>query len=68
MITSREIVPRVVREEGLSAIIVEPNPRMILGITHKAVVLDRGAVAHEASSAELLRSPDVLERLLAVSD
>jgi branched-chain amino acid transport system ATP-binding protein len=60
-------IARVVRDEGLSAIIVEQNPRLVLGITHKAVVLDRGAVAHQASSEELLRSPEVLERLLAVA-
>ena len=60
-------IARVVRDEGLSAIIVEQNPRLILGITQQAVVLDRGAVAHRASSEELLKSPEVLERLLAVA-
>src|SRR3954462_9510377 len=47
-------IARLVRDEGLSAIIVEQNPRMILPITERAVVLDRGAVVHEGSSAELL--------------
>jgi branched-chain amino acid transport system ATP-binding protein len=60
-------IARVVRDEGLSAIIVEQNPRLILGITQQAVVLDRGAVAHRAASEELLKSPEVLERLLAVA-
>ena len=35
-------IARVVRDEGMSAIIVEQNPRMILPITQRAVVLDRG--------------------------
>jgi branched-chain amino acid transport system ATP-binding protein len=60
-------IARVVREEGLSAILVEQNPRLILGMTQRAVVLDRGSVVHRADSADLLRDPDVLERLLSVS-
>jgi branched-chain amino acid transport system ATP-binding protein len=60
-------IARVVRDEGLSAVIVEQNPRMILPITDRAVVLDRGSVVHRAASAELLAEPAVLERLLAVS-
>ena len=35
-------IARVVRDEGLSAIIVERNPRLILPIIQHAVVLDRG--------------------------
>jgi branched-chain amino acid transport system ATP-binding protein len=60
-------IARVVRDEGLSAIIVEQNPRLILPITHQAVVLDRGQVVHRGSSAELLADPARLERWLAVS-
>ena len=47
-------IARVVRDEGMSAIIVEQNPRMILPITQRAVVLDRGMVVHAGASAELL--------------
>ncbi|HKX42825.1 MAG TPA: ABC transporter ATP-binding protein, partial [Burkholderiaceae bacterium] len=47
-------IARVVRDEGMSAIIVEQNPRMILPITQHAVVLDRGSVVHEGASAELM--------------
>lgn len=60
-------ISRVVREEGLSAIIVEQHPKLILGMTDQAVVLDRGSVVHRAPSADLLRAPEVLERLLAVA-
>ena len=60
-------IARVVREEGLSAIIVEQNPRMILPITQRAVVLDRGSVVHEGASAELLADPARLESWLSVS-
>ena len=60
-------ISRVVRDEGMSAIIVEQNPRMILPITQRAVVLDRGAVVHEGESAELLAQPHRLEQWLAVA-
>ena len=60
-------IARVVRDEGMSAIIVEQNPRMILPITQHAVVLDRGAVVHAAPSSELLADRVQLERWLAVA-
>jgi branched-chain amino acid transport system ATP-binding protein len=60
-------IARLVREEGMSAIIVEQNPRMILPITERAVVLDRGAVVHEGASAELLVDRERLDRWLAVA-
>jgi branched-chain amino acid transport system ATP-binding protein len=60
-------IARVVRDEGMSAIIVEQNPRMILPITHQAVVLDRGTVVQEGASAELLQDRERLDRWLAVA-
>ncbi|MES3012796.1 MAG: ABC transporter ATP-binding protein [Pseudomonadota bacterium] len=60
-------VARVVRDEGMSAIIVEQNPRMILPITQRAVVLDRGAVVHEGASAALLADRAQLDRWLGVA-
>ncbi len=59
-------IGRVVRDEGLSAIIVEQNPRLILGMTHRALVLDRGTVVHESDSATLRANPEHLEKLLSV--
>jgi len=60
-------IEAVVREEGVSAIIVEQNPRLILPITARAVVLDRGAIVHEGDSAELLADRERLDRWLAVA-
>lgn len=59
-------IERVVRDEGLSAILVEQNPRLILPITQRAVVLDRGSIVHEGRSEALLAEPAQLERWLAV--
>jgi branched-chain amino acid transport system ATP-binding protein len=60
-------IARVVRDEGLSAIIVEQNPRMILPITQHAVVLDRGAIVHRGVSEDLLDDRATLDRFLAVA-
>jgi branched-chain amino acid transport system ATP-binding protein len=60
-------IARVVRDEGRSAIIVEQNPKLILGLTQQAIVLDRGTVAHVATSDSLSRDPHTLERLLSVA-
>jgi len=57
---------RIVREEGLAAIIVEQNARKILAMTDRAAVLERGAIAHEAPSASLAADPEALERWLGV--
>jgi len=60
------VIARVVRDEGMSAIIVEQNPRLILPITQRAVVLDRGTVVYEGDSATLLADPASVDRWLAV--
>ena len=60
-------IERLVRDEGLSAIIVEQNPKQILPITHQALVLDRGQIVHSAASADLLADREMLDRWLAVA-
>jgi branched-chain amino acid transport system ATP-binding protein len=60
-------IRRITREEGLSAIIVEQHPQAILAISDRAVVLDRGTVAHAATAAALRQQPQILERLLGVA-
>ncbi|WP_280152197.1 ABC transporter ATP-binding protein [Piscinibacter sp. XHJ-5] len=60
-------IARVVRDEGLSAVIVEQNPKLVLGMTERVVVLDRGSVAHAGPSEALARDAQTLERLLAVA-
>ena len=60
-------IERLVRDEGLSAIIVEQNPKLILPITDDAVVLDRGQIVHAAPSEALLADRETLDRWLAVA-
>jgi branched-chain amino acid transport system ATP-binding protein len=59
-------IARVVRDEGVSAIVVEQNPRHVLPITSRAVILDRGSVVHAGSSQSLLADPAPLDKWLAV--
>ena len=60
-------IRRITREEGLSAIIVEQHPQAILAISDRAVVLDRGMVAHAGTAQELREQPERLDRLLGVA-
>jgi branched-chain amino acid transport system ATP-binding protein len=52
---------------GLSMIIVEQKPKKILPFTDQAIVLDRGAIAHAAPSAELLADPAALDAHLTAT-
>jgi branched-chain amino acid transport system ATP-binding protein len=52
---------------GLSMIVVEQKPKKILPFTDHAIVLDRGAIAHAAPSAELLADPAALDAHLGAT-
>ena len=60
-------IARVVRDEGVSAIVVEQNPRHVLPITTRALILDRGSVVHASGSESLLADPAPLDKWLAVA-
>ncbi len=59
---------RIIRDEGMSAILVEQNAKKILGVTDDAIILDRGAIVHAAESAALLSDRTALEAHLGVAD
>jgi branched-chain amino acid transport system ATP-binding protein len=59
---------RIIRHEGMSAILVEQNPQKILGVTDRAVILERGGIVHEADSASLRGDATTLETFLGVTD
>ena len=52
---------RRLAREGLSMIIVEQKPKKILPFTDEAIILNRGAIAYEAPSADLIANPEALE-------
>jgi branched-chain amino acid transport system ATP-binding protein len=58
---------KIIREEGLSAILVEQNAQKILGFTDRAVILERGSIAYQGDSATLAADPALLETHLGVA-
>jgi branched-chain amino acid transport system ATP-binding protein len=60
-------IRRVARDEGLSSIVVEQHPHLVLGVTDDALVLDRGTVAYRATSEALLADPAPLDEWLGVA-
>ena len=59
---------RIIREEGLSAILVEQNAKKILGVTDRAAIIERGGIVHQADSATLAADRPILEKYLGVAD
>jgi branched-chain amino acid transport system ATP-binding protein len=62
-----QAIRQVAREEGLSSIVVEQHPHMVLGVTDDAIVLDRGGIAYRATSDALLADPTPLDAWLGVA-
>ena len=48
-------------------IVVEQHARLALSLTQQAIVLDRGRIVHQGSSASLLDDRAMLDRLVAVA-
>jgi len=60
-------IRRIVRDEGMAAIVVEQHARQILAITDRAVILDRGTVAYTGASEALAADTAVLGRFLGIA-
>ena len=58
---------RIIRDEGMSAILVEQNAQKVLGVTDRAAILERGTVVYEGDSADLSADRAVLESYLGVT-
>ncbi len=59
---------RVIHGGGMSAILVEQNAKKILGVTDRAIILERGSIVHTADSAALMTDRAALETHLGVTD
>jgi branched-chain amino acid transport system ATP-binding protein len=55
---------RIIREEKISAILVEQNAKKILGIVDLAVIIERGGIVHQSDSATLRKDQATLETYL----
>jgi branched-chain amino acid transport system ATP-binding protein len=59
---------RITREEGLSVILVEQNAQKALGVSDRAVILERGMVAYDGDSATLRADRELLDKHLGVNE
>jgi branched-chain amino acid transport system ATP-binding protein len=57
----------ITRAGGICSIIVEQHAQKVLGLASRVVILERGAIVYDATSAEVKANPAVLERYLGVS-
>jgi branched-chain amino acid transport system ATP-binding protein len=62
------VLRNVIRDEGMSAIVVEQKARKILGFTDRAIVLDRGRIVLASDSQSLANDPAQLETHLGVTE
>jgi branched-chain amino acid transport system ATP-binding protein len=58
---------RIIRHEGIAAIVVEQSARKILELTDRAAIIERGSIVLEARSAVLSADPAILESYLGVT-
>jgi branched-chain amino acid transport system ATP-binding protein len=61
------VLKRIIRQEGMSAIVVEQHAQKILGVTDKAIILDRGSIVHASLSRSLIEDPTPLDQHLGVT-
>ena len=61
------VIRKLISDEGLAVIVVEQHARLALSMTQQAIVLDRGRIVHQGSSASLLDDRATLDRLVAVA-
>ncbi|WP_066740494.1 ABC transporter ATP-binding protein [Cupriavidus sp. D384] len=62
----QRVIAGLIAESGMAVIVVEQHARLALAMTGKAMVLDRGRVAHRSDSASLLADGALLDRLVTV--
>jgi branched-chain amino acid transport system ATP-binding protein len=58
---------RIIRDEGLSCVVIEQHAKKILDVTDEAIILERGAIVHAAESAALGADSVTLDRYLGVA-
>jgi branched-chain amino acid transport system ATP-binding protein len=60
------VLRKIIREEGLSAILVEQNAQKILGVTDLAIIIERGSIVYQDDSSALRADRSVLETYMGV--
>ena len=60
-------IQRMAVDEGTAFILVEQHSDVALSLTHGAIVIERGTIAHRARSKELLADQATLDRLIGLA-
>lgn len=61
------VLRKIIREEGLSAILVEQNAQKILSVTDRAIIIERGSVVYQDDSSALRADRSALETYMGVT-
>jgi branched-chain amino acid transport system ATP-binding protein len=59
---------RIIREGGMSALLVEQNAQKILGVTDRAAIIERGMIVYQGESVALRGDRATLEAYLGVTE
>jgi branched-chain amino acid transport system ATP-binding protein len=59
-------IKTMVADEGMAVILIEQHAELALSLTRDAVIMERGAIVHNAPSAELLRDAATLDRFIGL--
>ena len=59
-------IKTMVAEEGVAVILIEQHAELALSLTRDAAIMERGAIVHRATSAELLRDAATLDRYIGL--
>ena len=62
-----EAIRIMARDEGIALVLVEQHAEVALGMTREAIIIERGVIAHRASSTELLADQAVLDRYVGLN-
>jgi branched-chain amino acid transport system ATP-binding protein len=62
------VMRNLVSASAMAIIIVEQHAKLALSLAKQALVLDRGRVVHRSDSQSLINDPNMLQRLVAVSE
>ena len=61
------VIRDMVAQGSMGIILVEQHAQQILPFTQQAIVLERGRIVHQGSSAELMAHPHLLDRWLGLA-
>ena len=59
-------IRRMAQDEGMTLVLVEQHAEVALKLTERAIILERGLIAHEALSVDLLEDRATLDRYVGL--